>query len=312
VSLERAAAERLAICSISSDTDDLDRFIDSEAELDSSLKALVVTTTNPALFYPELVKNGSTSSLCNLLSHENVDITASVIELLEELTDDDVLDAGMEIRSKEEQDSSHRKGKQCMSSLLDSLLQYSLIELLVQNLSRFNDDSSAGSAENGAYSEVNIESDATAIYHLLGLVENIISLRPGLAADFLSEPTFATWLLRRMSRKGAYDQNKGFAGELLGVLMQAVSAQTDVRSEAFRLFGERGGIVKPLEVLSVSVSKSRSEMMLCVPYPPLADLFNSLLFHFLSLLERPVARQKSEMTKRESSSRMCLMCFVLP
>ncbi|UZJ54069.1 hypothetical protein CBS101457_003389 [Exobasidium rhododendri] len=231
--------------------DDPSKFINSEAELDAALKALVVSTTNPSLFYPELIKHGMTSSLCNLLSHENVDITASVIELLEELTDDDVLDVGLDLRSEIEQDDdSHRKGEECVTSLLDSLLECSLVDLLVQNLTRLNDDGSAKTDD--AFEAMDVESDANAIYHLLGLVENITSLRSSLAVKFLSDATFLNWLLSRISRRGDHDQNKGYAGELLGVLMQAVSTQSDERDDVFRLFGERGGVVKSLEVLATS------------------------------------------------------------
>lgn len=42
------------------------------------------------MYYPELVKTGSIGILANLLSHENTDIAIDVIEIIQELTDEDV------------------------------------------------------------------------------------------------------------------------------------------------------------------------------------------------------------------------------
>lgn len=198
-----------------------------------------------------MIKHGTTSSLCSLLSHENVDIVASVINLMEEMTDDDVLDAGMEGRSEADKEGSQRKGDECMRLLLDSLLEQSSIELLIQNLVRLNDDPSSSQAGNA--SQMNVESDATTIYHLLGLVENLVSLRPELAQSFLAASAFLDWILMRMSRKGSFDQNKAYAGELLGVLMQTASSLGDGRYDCNRLFGQQDGIAKCLEVLAVSI-----------------------------------------------------------
>lgn len=40
--------------------------------------------------YPELVKSETISMLIGLLSHENIDIVIDVVELIHELTDEDV------------------------------------------------------------------------------------------------------------------------------------------------------------------------------------------------------------------------------
>jgi len=108
----------------------LHRFIQSESDLHSSLKDLLVLTTNPSLYYPELVKNGTTTSLCGLLSHENADISGTVIEVLEELTDEDVLDNGEEVAEGEDEEGEvRRKGQEGMKVLVDSLVS-SLVPIL--------------------------------------------------------------------------------------------------------------------------------------------------------------------------------------
>ena len=66
------------------------RFIESESDLDSSLNQFLPLTQNPPAFYPELVRSGTIALLMNLLSHENTDIAIDVIQVIQELTDEDV------------------------------------------------------------------------------------------------------------------------------------------------------------------------------------------------------------------------------
>jgi hypothetical protein len=72
------------------------RFIDSEADLDSAIKSLLPLAQNPTIAYPELVKSGTVTLLVGLLSHENADIVIDVVELIHELTDEDVGDEDAE------------------------------------------------------------------------------------------------------------------------------------------------------------------------------------------------------------------------
>ena len=48
----------------------------------------------PTLAYPELVKSGTITLLIGLLSHENADIVIDVVEVVHELTDEDVGNEG--------------------------------------------------------------------------------------------------------------------------------------------------------------------------------------------------------------------------
>lgn len=58
--------------------------------MDSILKQFLPLTQNPALYYPELVKTGTVGLLASLLSHENTDIAIDVVQVVQELTDEDV------------------------------------------------------------------------------------------------------------------------------------------------------------------------------------------------------------------------------
>ena len=74
----------------------LARFIDSEADLDSAIKSLLPLAQVPNVAYPELVKSGQVETLVGLLSHENTDIVLDIVELIHELTDEDVGDEAEE------------------------------------------------------------------------------------------------------------------------------------------------------------------------------------------------------------------------
>lgn len=65
------------------------RFMSSEADLDAEIKALSILCEHPK-FYVEFAQLGCVSSLVSLLSHENTDIAIDSIEIINELTDDDV------------------------------------------------------------------------------------------------------------------------------------------------------------------------------------------------------------------------------
>jgi len=65
------------------------RFMSSEADLDTDIKALSILSEHPEL-YTEFVKLGCVNSLVGLLAHENTDIAIDVVEIISELTDEDV------------------------------------------------------------------------------------------------------------------------------------------------------------------------------------------------------------------------------
>lgn len=65
------------------------RFMGSEADLDADIKALSILSDHPDL-YGEFAKLGCGASLVSLLSHENTDIAIDTIEIINELTDEDV------------------------------------------------------------------------------------------------------------------------------------------------------------------------------------------------------------------------------
>lgn len=118
---------------------------------------------------------------------------------------------------------------------------------MVDNLSRLNESE---------------ESDRQGVFHVLGasrdtvddglnshitpqgIFENIIGFNPALATTLVSKTNVLGWLLNRIQAK-THDDNRGYAAELLSILLQ------NSTSNKF-IFGEKNGVETLLNALSVS------------------------------------------------------------
>ena len=163
----------------------------SEADLDADIKALSILSEHPEL-YEEFAKLGCVSSLVSLLSHDNTDIAIDAIEIINELTDENV---------------EAEQGQ--WDALVDAMLEADLLNLLHENISRFNEDN---------------ESDRAGTYHVLSVLENLSS-RPSIAAALGKETRFFPWLLSRIRKaEPTVSQNKQYAAEILAILLQSSPA----------------------------------------------------------------------------------------
>ncbi|KAK3291601.1 Catenin-beta-like protein [Chaetomium fimeti] len=164
------------------------RFIDSEADLDAAIKALSILSEHPDL-YPSFARLGCVGSLVSLLAHENTDIALDAVEIVGELTDEDVA-------ATEEQ----------WGVLVDALVEADLLGLVVSNLGRLDETQ---------------EADREGVYRALGVVENLCS-RLETAEVVGEEEALVKWLLERAGRKEApVGQNKQYAAEILAILVQS-------------------------------------------------------------------------------------------
>ncbi|OWZ70372.1 beta-catenin-like protein 1 [Cryptococcus neoformans] len=204
--------------------DDPSKFIDSESDLDTSLKAFLPLTQNPPLFYPELVKSGIIPIFANLLSHENTDIAIDVVEVIQELTDEDV---GGEVDDLDGEEETGSETRMAMGQLIDELLNNSLLDLLVSNLSRLDESE---------------DTDSQGVFHILGVFENLLSFMPPLADQIVEGTALLQWLLQRIKKK-EYDSNKQYASEIMAILLQ------DSRANVLKL-GQLDGMDVMLQVLS--------------------------------------------------------------
>jgi beta-catenin-like protein 1 len=102
------------------------RFIDSEADLDTAIKALLPLAQVPKVAYPLLVGSGQLEALVGLLSHENADIALDVIELIHELTDEDV---GEEDEDEDEGEEDPDQREAALKSLISALVRLVFIKV---------------------------------------------------------------------------------------------------------------------------------------------------------------------------------------
>lgn len=167
--------------------DDPQKFMTSEAELDADIKALSILTDHPEL-YSEFARLGCARSLVSLLSHENTDIAINAIEILSELTDEDV-----------------QAAQSRWDSLVDAMLESDLPDLLVQNFARLDESN---------------ESDRSGVYYSLSLIENLAS-QTAFLDKALNDSSLLKWLLSRIRKKESQTtQNKQYAAEVLAIILQ--------------------------------------------------------------------------------------------
>jgi beta-catenin-like protein 1 len=170
--------------------DEPQKFMGSEADLDADIKALSILSEHPEL-YKEFAKLGCVGSLVGLLAHENTDIAIDAVEIVSELTDEDV-------EVKQEQ----------WTSIVDAMVDSDLLDLLVSNFARFNEKN---------------ESDRSGVYHALSVLENLASQQT-LAEKIGQDTTVLKWLLERIQKKESpVTQNKQYTAEVLAILLQSSS-----------------------------------------------------------------------------------------
>jgi beta-catenin-like protein 1 len=168
--------------------DDPTKFMESEGDLDESIKSLS-TLSEHAELYEEFAKNTAAAKLVELLAHENTDIAIAAIEMISELTDEDV--AG-----EQEQ----------WDALVGAFQEADLLSLLVSNFSRFDESDSA---------------DASGVYHSLSVIENLLS-QPSNTDVIGKDSAFVKWLLDRIQKtEKPTTQNKQYASEILSILTQS-------------------------------------------------------------------------------------------
>ncbi|EYB95999.1 hypothetical protein Y032_0154g2979 [Ancylostoma ceylanicum] len=168
-------------------TDDPKKFMDSEIELDTAIQEMHVLATQPDL-YGCFVEAGGPSLMLSLLTHENSDILGATVNLLQELTDVDILN----------------EGEEGAAQLIESLASGRIVESFLTAFDKLDEK---------------VKDDADAIHNALSVVENMIDFRPETAEDCVSQNLFL-WLLRRACQKGQFDANKMYASELVALLLQ--------------------------------------------------------------------------------------------
>lgn len=205
------------------------KFMASEADLDEAVKELSILSEHPEL-YGEFTKLGSVASLVSLLAHENTDIANAVIQIISELTDEDV-DA--------------EQGQ--WDALVVAALDADLLSLLVSNFSRFDESD---------------EADRDGLYNSLSVLENVAG-QQALATRIGKENALMQWLLSRIQKKEVpITQNTQYAAELLAILLQAAAeTRAAILSTTSKANGAANGALdtttNPIDILLTLLSPYR-------------------------------------------------------
>lgn len=166
--------------------DQPEKFLESEADLFDVIIMLKPIATSPDL-YPLMVSLNMLSSMLELLSHQNTDISATMIEVLDEMTDVDVLNESEEGAEK----------------LISCLQEQKITKLLVNCLERFDEK---------------IKEESDAVHNVFSIFENLTEYRPEMCEE-IAEQGLIGWILKRLKVK-QYDANKLYCSEILSILLQ--------------------------------------------------------------------------------------------
>lgn len=197
--------------------DQPEKFADTEVDLHEELEKLKVLAGGPEL-YPDVVNLNVIPSILGLLSHDNTDIAIDVVHLLQDLTDEDVL---------EDNDEPARV-------LVDALIENNVLELLVQNLQRLSDADSD-------------PDEMAAVYNTLATIENLIEVKPSVAELVCERTKLLRWLLGKIKVR-EFDSNKQYASEILAILLQNSTANQ-------KRLGQMNGVDVLLQAVAMYKSK---------------------------------------------------------
>ncbi|KAH8331277.1 hypothetical protein KR067_013571, partial [Drosophila pandora] len=188
-----------------------DKFMESEVELHNVIQELKGVATVPDL-YPLLVELHGLHSLLELLAHQNTDIAVAVVDLLQEVTDVDIL-------------GESREGAE---ALIDALRKEQICALLVQNLERLNEK---------------VKEEADGVHNTLAIIENLTEIDSEFVRE-AAEQGLLAWLLKRLRGKSPFDPNKLYCSEILSILIQT-------ENENRLLLGSLDGVDVLLQQLAV-------------------------------------------------------------
>lgn len=167
--------------------DNPEKFMESEIELNDVIQELHAVATVPDL-YSLLVELNGVSSLLELLSHQNTDVSVAVVDLLQELTDVDILHESLE----------------GAETLIEALRNQQAAGLLVQNLERLDET---------------VKEEADGVHNTLAIFENLMEIKSEIAKE-IAEQGLLQWLLKRLRMKMPFDANKLYCSEIMSILLQ--------------------------------------------------------------------------------------------
>ena len=100
---------------------------------------------------------------------------------------------------------------------------------MVENLDRLNEEE---------------EADRQGVFHVLGILENVLAFNPDISKTLVKKTKTLSWALNRIQNP-VQDDNRGYAAEFLSIILQS-------DRENRLAYGKSDGVEVSLKVLSVS------------------------------------------------------------
>ena len=100
---------------------------------------------------------------------------------------------------------------------------------MVENLDRLNEEE---------------EADRQGVFHVLGILENVLAFNPDISKTLVEKTKTLSWALSRIQNP-VQDDNRGYAAEFLSIILQS-------DRENRLAYGKGDGVEVSLKVLSVS------------------------------------------------------------
>ncbi|KAI3665216.1 hypothetical protein L6452_43839 [Arctium lappa] len=195
--------------------DQPEKFADSEIELHEEIEKLKILAGAPEL-YPDLVNLNTIPAILDLLTHDNTDIAVDVVGLLQDLTDEDVLD----------------ENDEPAQILVDCLIENNVLESLVQNLLRLSESD---------------PDEVAAVYSTLSTIENLIEVKPAVAEMVCERTKLLRWIIGKIKVR-EFDSNKQYASEILAILLQSSVANQ-------KRLGQMNGVDVVLQAVAMYKSR---------------------------------------------------------
>jgi len=191
------------------------KFLESEILLNQSIKNLNQISSFPH-FYIILVRKEALKDVRALLTHENIDIVKTTINLIRALTKVDAIEGNNDSLS--------------VFSLFEEFLENETLNLLLENLSRLNREK---------------EDDSQAIYAILAVFDNYANVDEEYCLLIVKKCDLFSKLFHLMQTQRNLDENKMYSAEVMSIYIQ-IGAEDVITSWVDCL-----GIEKSLKLIMV-------------------------------------------------------------
>ncbi|KAJ3362724.1 hypothetical protein GGF31_001333 [Allomyces arbusculus] len=186
--------------------DEPTKFIDSEIDLDAEARSLAILATAPHL-YRDAIQLGMPQGLIALLTHDNPDIGIAALEVIGELTDDDVINP--------EEAEIGVEDLRGIREFVAALLEQDLLQILEAGYRR----DLAAEPEPGQDPATAAAARDETLWKYLTVLENLLAVDESLADRILTKTTFMPYFIETMREK-AFTPLRSYIVELLATMAQ--------------------------------------------------------------------------------------------